>query len=554
MAPMDLKAAEDESLPNSTDALRRSSRGKQTFLHFILIMLSTMLGASLAYSLGQDINFDQLNYHAYVADAFWTNRAGRDVAPAQIIHSFFSPLIYLPFYLMIKYFSPDVVGTILGAGHGLNLWLVAVIAWIVTPTLRLMERLPTVVAAVVISAASPMAISEIGTTLSDLLTSVLVLGGLALLMRAEFQSARAMSTSIWIGLAGVLVGAAVSLKLTNASFAVALFAATTVGWRNWSDRLTAIAAICAGGCLGFAACGGFWYLQMWRMFRNPFFPYYNAIFRSPDYPSASSVFDARFLPHDLREALSYPFHWAISEQMTVERPSRDIRFAVFIVAGLVAIGVRLARWPEASMRWTPAGKRLAVFFVIAFCLWMYEWSIQRYIVVLELLLGPALLLVLQRCGFGRYGRGFLLPCVTAVLAAACAVTVKAPDWGRLPWAKTWYSINVPTVVGDHPIVFLDGEPLSYLVLGLPPASTAIEVIAWEDIPSMGDSEFLRRIKDLLADPHNEVLQAVAAGPLSDAFKKSIARYGLSPNGDCITTAGRPVPLTWCPLIRTAPRG
>ena len=110
------------------------------------------------------------------------------------------------------------------------------------------------------------------------------------------------------------------------------------------------------------------------------------------------------------------------------------------------------------------------------------------------------------------------------------------------------------MAGDHPIVFLDNaEPLSYLVLGLPQASTAIGVIAWEDLPAMGDTPFLRRIKDLLADPHNGLL-AVAAGPLSDAFKRSIARYGLSPNGDCITTAGRPFPLTWCPLIRTAPQG
>ena len=532
-------------------ALRRSSRGKQIFLHFILIMLSAMLGSSLAYSLGQDINFDQLNYHAYAADAFWTNRIDRDVAPAQIIHSFFSPLIYLPFYFMTKHFSPDMVGTILGAIHGLNLWLVAVIAWIVTPALRL-ERLLTVVAAVVISAASPMAISEVGTTLSDLLTSILVLGGLALLMRAEFQPGRAMSTSMWIVLASALVGAAASLKLTNAAFAIGLFAAAMVGWRSWSERLTAIAATCAGGCLGFALCGGFWYLRMWRTFGNPFFPYYNAIFRSPDYPSMASMFDERFLPHGVMEALCYPFFWAVSEQ--AELPSRDIRFAVLIVAGLVVLGVRLARGPNASMQWTPAGQRLAIFFVVAFCLWMYEWSIQRYIVVLELLLGPALVLVLQCCGFRGWGWGFALPCVTALLAVASVATVKAPDWGHLPWAKTWYSINVPTMASDHPIVFLDNnEPLSYLVLGLPQASTAIGVTEWEDLPAMGDTPFLRRIKDLLADPHNGVL-AVAAGPLSDAFKKSIARYGLRPDGDCVTTAGRPVPLTWCPLIRSATQG
>src|SRR5271167_1615351 len=113
------------------DAVRPLSRGKQIFLHLLLIALSSMLGARLAYS----------------ADAFWMNRSSRDVAPGQILHSFFSPVIYLPFYFMLKQFSPDMAGTILGAIHGLNLWLVAVIAWIVTPAPRWMERLPTAAAA-----------------------------------------------------------------------------------------------------------------------------------------------------------------------------------------------------------------------------------------------------------------------------------------------------------------------------------------------------------------------------------------------------------------------
>lgn len=534
------------------DLVRLSIRSKQFLLHFVLVVLSAILGAGLAYRFGQDINFDQLNYHAYAAHAFWTNRASQDVAPGQILHSFFSPVIYLPFYFMMRHFPPAVVGTILGAIQGLNLWLVAVIAWCVTPALRSMERLATVAAALVISAASPMAISEIGATFSDLLTSILVLGGLALLMRAEFHPGRAMATSIWIGLAGALVGAAVSLKLTNASFAIGLFAAATVGWKSWSERLTAIAATCSGGCLGFALCGGFWYLRMWRTFGNPFFPYYNAIFRSPDYPSASSVFDARFVPHGLIEALSYPFQWAVGGLATAELPSRDIRFAILIVVGLAAFGVRFARGHDASMRWKPAGRRLAIFFFVAFCVWMYEWSVRRYIVVLELLLGPVLVIVLQWCGLARWRRGFLLPFVTAILAVVCAATVRAPDWGHLPWAKTWYSVEVPAVVGDHPIVFLDDQPLSYLVLELPQASAAIEVIAWEDLSAMGDSVFLRRIRDLLADPHNKVLEAVAVGPLSDSFKKSIARYGLSAEGVCVATAGRPSPLNWCPLTRTAP--
>jgi Glycosyltransferase family 87 len=550
---MDLNVAQNGALTFPVDAPRRLSRGGRIILHLSLAVLSAMLGAGFAYRLGQDISFDQLNYHAYSADALWMNRYARDVAPGQIFHSFFNPLVYLPFYFMVKHFSPVLTGTILGAIHGLNWWLVVVIGWIVTRALDWMERLPTVAAALVISAASPMAISEIGTTFADLLTSLLVLGGLALLMRAEFQFGRTLSTSMWIGIAGMLVGAAVSLKLTNASFAIGLFGASAVGWKNWSQRLRAIVATCAGGCLGFAAFGG-WYLRMWRMFHNPFFPYYNAIFKSPDYPSTASVFDNTHLPHDFMEALSYPFLWAISEQTTASLPSRDIRFAILIVAGLLALGVRFAQGPDASRRRTPAGQRLAIFFILSFCVWMYEWSIQRYIVVLELLIGPLLVTALQWCGLGRLWRGSLLPGLTAILAIACVMTLRVADWGHLAWAKSWYYVDIPTSVGDHPVVFMDGEPLSYLVLELPQASTAIDVIVWEDLPALGDTQFLRRIRDLLADPHNETLEAVAQGPLSDVFKKSIARYGLSPKGDCTTTTGRPLQLTWCPLIRTSPHG
>ena len=317
---------------------------------------------------------------------------------------------------MMKYFPPDLVGTILGAIHGLNLWLVAVIAWIVTPALRLMERLPTVVAAVVISAASPMAISEVGTTLSDLLTSILVLGGLALLMRAEFQPGRAMSTSMWIVLASALVGAAVSLKLTNAAFAIGLFAAAMAGWRSWSERLTAIAATCAGGCLGFALCGGFWYLRMWRTFGNPFFPYYNAIFRSPDYPSKASVFDERYLPHGLMEALSYPFRWAVSEQATAELSSRDIRFAVLIVAGFVALASGLSG--AGSLDAMDASRAAAGNFlpgcILSVDVRVVDPTLHRGAgIIARACIGPR-----ASDAEGRFGRGFGPPCVTAVLAVA----------------------------------------------------------------------------------------------------------------------------------------
>lgn len=516
-------------------------------------MLCIVLGGVLSFTRGQDINFDQLNYHTYSAYAYTTNRLGQDVAPAQVVHSFFSPLLYLPFYFMVTHLSPRLVGAGLGALHGLNLWLVFVIARIVTRALPAPTRLIAVIAAVAISAASPMAISEFGTSMADLLVSLPVLAGLALLMHADFSERSAAWTTATIGLSGALLGAATSLKLTSAAFAIGLATAALIGWTSWRQRLIAVLATGVGGLAGFAAVGGSWYLLMWRTFRNPVFPYFNTVFRSADFQSKTPLFDGRFLPQGFAQTLRYPFLWARAQTTTAEIPFRDVRFALLIVLGLGAIGLALFLRGRMPGKMSNAGRRLIVFFVVAFGLWMYEWSIQRYIVGLELLAGPLFLVVLRWCGLFDVIRGRSLAAFAAVFALLCVATVKAPNWGHLGWRKTWYVVDVPATPGPPPIYLLDGEPLSYVVPALPPQSAAIEVSPFEDMRSWGDTVFLRRTHELLAERPERPVWAVASDrPLSDGFKATIAQYGLKTEGACQTTKGRPFPLTWCPLVRIPP--
>jgi hypothetical protein len=538
------------------DALRPGgpAHRKLIKLHAILLALFVVAGALFAYSRGQDISYDQVNYHYYAAYAFETGRILTDVAPSQVMHNFFSPVVYLPFYFMVRHLPPRAVGTLLGAAHGLNLWLVFCIALLVTRRFLPGPRMIAVIAALLISIASPMALSEVGTTMSDLLTSVPVLAGLALLMRTEFRDGQRAAAIGWIVLAGALVGAATSLKLTNASFAIGLAAASVVGWTNWRERLTAVFATGLGGLLGFAACGGFWYLTMWRLFRNPVFPYFNNVFASPDFPT-HALSDDRFMPHGILQALAYPFLWSARQTTTAEIPFRDARFAMLLILGVLAFGLwlaRRARMAEPDAPRMPAGQRLIVFFVVAFGLWMYEWSIQRYLVVLELLAGPAIVVLLQWLGLFRAPRS----CALAALALAivCVLTVRVPDWGHLGWRKTWYSTEAPPTDGEHPVYLLAGEPLSYVVPQLKPGAIAIGYVPWENIPAWGDTIFLRRIHAILADRQNDPITAISSGPPSDGFRQTIAQYGLKLDGACTTTPGRPSPLTWCPLTRTPPTG
>jgi uncharacterized integral membrane protein len=542
-------------LDRTASADRRRRRGIIA-LNIALIVLCLGFGAVFSYRRGQDINFDQLNYHYYVAHAFWADRLSQDVAPAQIIHSYFNPVLYFPFYFMVRHFPPPAVGMVLGSLHALNFWLVAIILWIVTPKLRLVPRVAAVICGLAISAAGPMTISEIGTTMSDLLASLLILAGLALLLRADFSNRGTLRVAISIAIAGALLGASVSLKLTSASFAVAFAAAALVGWDSWRSRLIAIAATAFGGLLGTAAAGGFWYLRMWRMFHNPVLPFFNTIFKSPDYRTDASVFDDRFVPHGLLDALSYPFRWAASQHISSELDFRDRRFAILIVLAIAVIAIRVALRGQASdvsTRFAPAGRRLITFFVVAFCVWMYVWSIQRYIALLELLTGPALLVLLQWTGLSRRLGGLPLVAAAAGLAAVCVTTVQPTDWGHIAWGRTWFTVDIPPAKNEHPVYFLDGAPLSYVVPALQPGASVVEIIVWEDMRPSQDTVFVRRIKALLADPDNDVIRVIAAEPVSDSFRQTIASYGLQvADADCKTVPGRPAPLIWCPITRVGP--
>nr|WP_294560062.1 glycosyltransferase 87 family protein [uncultured Rhodopila sp.] len=514
----------------------------------ILIVLSLVAGAAISYWRGQDINFDQLNYHYYIAYAYLADRLSQDVAPAQVAHSFFSPIAYLPFYIMVKNLPPYVVGMVFGALHGLNIWLVIVISWILTPGLRTAPRVLAVIASTAISAAGPMAISEFGTTFADILLSPLLLAGLSLLMLGGSGERGDLRTALAAGLAAALAGAAVSLKLTGMSFALALAVAAVVGWTTWRSRLVALCATAVGGLLGFAAAGGSWYLLMWRMFRNPVFPYFNDIFKSPDYDSAVPFFGIRYTPHNLWEALMYPFRWAGTQQITSELPFRDIRFALLIILCAIALGLAVAL--RARPRSAPAERRLIIFFAVAFGLWMFVWSIQRYIVLLELLTGPCILVLIRWCGLAGVRHGSKLAVAGAGLAVLCIATVKPTDWGHLAWGKSWFSVAIPRSATEHPIYFLDGAPLAYVVPELDRQSPIVEIIAWEDMRPGHDTVFVRRIKGLLANPNNEAIRVIAASPVSASFRQSIAEYGLRvEDKDCTTAAGRPYPLVWCPLVR-----
>src|ERR1700726_911295 len=175
-----------------------------------VILGSLVAGAAPPPFAGEDINWDWRNYHEYNAFALLNGRFAEDVAPAGI-QTFLNPLAYLPAYLLRHHVGAPLWGMMLGAIHGLNL---ALIYWFSRLVLSGAASGLTLAAAVVIAAFGPMTLSEVGTSFADILTALPAVAGLGLILLADERQA------VRLVVAGLLIGAAVGLKLTNATFLI----------------------------------------------------------------------------------------------------------------------------------------------------------------------------------------------------------------------------------------------------------------------------------------------------------------------------------------------
>lgn len=458
-----------------------------TILLPVAVALGSLLaGAIYTWFVGEDVNWDWMNYHEYNVWAVVNDRYGIDAMPAGF-QTYFNPLVYFPIYYL-RHFLPLPWGMmIVGAVHGLNLLLIYFLA---RELLRDMATASAIGAAVLIAAVGPMTLSEVGTSFSDILTALPILAGCGLILSANESSRRRYV------LAGLLIGAAVGLKLTNAVYAIGAAAAVLAASRP------VLATLClgAGGAIGALATGGAWSLMLWREFGNPVFPMFNAVFRSPEL-MAANIMDWQFLPRGILDALAYPFYWLVGDNRSSEYPFRDARFAVATILIVLGIGRGLVTRIDIFTR---RDTQFLLFFGVSYVAWLAVFAIQRYAVALELLCAPLIVLLMARIMAGAPGAAPLrvaLPRLNAaVLVAALGIALwsQPGDWFRRPWSRP-YQPEISQALEQPANYLLLDKPLAYVAPHLPPQSRFFQ-IADIALPIMPGGRFDRRVRAALQDP------------------------------------------------------
>jgi len=364
--------------------------------HIIVLTIGMLACGIVAVYLGKELCWDLANYHYYNPYAFLHDRLRVDFWPSSNLHVRFIPTVdFLSYFLIYKFSSIQAV-FILGAIHGINFWLLFQISHFF---IRGLENKTTIILALVLTIFGlygPTALSGIGSFQHDDLISIFILSFFLLLSKTLYYYSDSKKLSIkWTFAAGLLLGIGTGLKLTAALFIVGSAIAFLILPIRFSDKAKLLLFWGLGVFLGIVLSGGYWMLILWKQFHNPFFPFFNGIFRSSDFLPINFKY-SKFLPQSVWEILFFPFYFSW-KGTSGDGLFQDFRFLIVYVLLIIAsikwfwrnFYKKADQKPDLLTFW------LYAFFISSYIVWEYYFSIMRYMVALEML-APLMIYLLAR--------------------------------------------------------------------------------------------------------------------------------------------------------------
>lgn len=503
-----------------------------------------MAGGFFSVHLGQDANWDLKNYHLYNAWSFFNHKLSADYFAAGI-QTYFPPWLDLPYYLIsTKFFpgAPRLVAFLMGLPYGLLLFVVFRLSWVVLGS----EIAINPTAKIILSALAGFygvsgvaTVSQVGTTFNEVTTASIILLGLLFMVEAVKSSTLEMSDNplfVRIFLSGILVGIAAGLKLTSVIYAPGIaILAFCINGNLWS-RMIRFSVFCLAWVFGFMPLWGAWGLRLYELTGNPFFPMFNSIFHSP-WISPSSGMDERFFPDGFLQAIFYPFYWMADKKMTVMEPSfSDPRFAIAMTVFFLAIiCLVVAFWYGRKFRdlktFTPA-LAIVVFVVISYPIWEALFSIMRYVVPVEAILGIFIVSICIRifAAFHKSINGAFLFVFLAVISLGASAATSYPLWGRVPFSKNVFEVQAPEIPEGSLVLFLD-KPLAFLAPFLAQGHNNVGFIGIVDNVAVDNHSLVQtKVRNEISKWQGPIFYVARKDSMARAA--DLKRFGLYPGAQC----------------------
>lgn len=484
---------------------------------------------------GKDINWDLVNYHFYGPSLFLGERWQKDFFAASI-QSYLNPAVYVPFFLMVNFEWNDfLIAGVLSSFHFLSIVLCWVLfGKIIEPKEK--KEIALFLIAASLALACPLLLLLLGSTFSDPVTAPLILAALLFLISDPTKP-------FFVFLSGFLVGVAVGFKLTNGAFAiglgVTLFLQLFFNRSSFRGICILLTLLALGGMGGFLLIHGYWSWKLWIEFGNPFFPFFNGIFESPDYP-LNNIHDLRFLDSGFWGAFTLPFDMARSETWVYNEASTpDIRFAALVLL-VVPIFFKLLTRRSQIVNREKWGKHknlaaVSIFFITSYFVWALSSRIGRYALPLLILVGPLFVAWSLRVANRRYA--IAMAAIVLCLQTYITYANDVSRWTPTAWTGKWFDFSIPNDLHqESTFVTIDAQTFSAIAPFLPSNSSFANLIGMYTMPV--ERKMPKQIKRILGNKNVYLIYAAgltkgdSPAYLSEkrwaSISDKIAAYGFGP--------------------------
>ena len=418
--------------------------------------------------LGQDRNWDLAAYHFYNGFSYIYNKFDIDLAAAGN-HSYFNPLLDVFYYFFNTHLPPKLFGFLLGAIHG----LIFVLIFSITKNLILKSdkesNLNFIFFVSLVSCLTPNFLAGLGNSMGDNSTALFSVCSIWLTIlywdRLEKKSLSSIFLVLFIGLT---IGCSVGLKLTNAPYALALALSLFFYSSNYLKNLKIVIVFSLGVLFGIALSAGFWFLNLWEHFHNPFFPQFSNFFRNEF--SNLHVIDRRWPPKDLFEIILWPFITALNYKRIGEGLVHQILWPTFFLLLYVKISFGLLKSHAPRLKALPRKQFFLILFIfISYIAWMFIFSIQRYLVAVEVFLPLGIYFLLMNILKKYPIKNFLIYFFS--ISTFIILFGGFGTWGHSRWTDPALKVDKPKILSPTTSTVLlanTGMPITWMITQFDP--------------------------------------------------------------------------------------
>lgn len=430
-------------------------RYKKTFFNIFIIFLLILIIDTISFHLGEDFNWDLRVFHFYNGYIYLNGSYIKDS-----LGYFLDPFCNSFYYLLIYNFNPLIVAFVISTIQSFSIILIFFLSMILFDDFIYSQRIIISFFIALSGIFGPIFISELGGTMNDVLLSCLIIASVLFCVKALNNinnNVNVKKIILFIILSGAMIGIASGLKLTNLiyllsisfSFGIILFLS-----KNKTDVnklfyfIIFIFSIFLFFTITLMPIG----LQLWNNFRNPIFPFFNNLFKSPYYKTIA-WHDNRWFPKSFLTYIEMPFlfmfqspvWWRpnLSYWMGMEMPYRVFTFAAIALLLPFYFILKVKEYIKKKDIKNKEFLFLIFFFTTSFIIWQFEFSYYRYIATLEIM-APLILMLMLFSLFKKYNKFILYFCLLVVISISI-LGYPTDNWGRIkPFPENYFGLNKKT--------------------------------------------------------------------------------------------------------------